>query len=94
MFRFILLDFASIFDEAPSITTFLSKTNNRFKVFVFLIALLDDRAELLMSSCLLNLSTSYIIITERNCDLIYRTDKCYIQLSFTSKCIACKHFIS
>ena len=62
MFRFILLDFASIFDEAPSITTFLSKTNNRFKVFIFLIALLDDRAEFLMSSCLLNLSTSYVVL--------------------------------
>ena len=39
--------------------------NNRLLVFIFLIALVEQLAGLLMSSCLLNLSTSDIIIPER-----------------------------
>ena len=48
MFIFILLDFASIFYEALSISSLskstfvLSKNNNRLLVFIVLIALLDD----------------------------------------------------
>ena len=47
MSLFIFLDFASIFDEAPSLSSlkymnlFVSKTNNRLLVFIFLIALID-----------------------------------------------------
>ena len=48
MFKFTLLDFASTFDEAPSISIFnffCYKTNNRLLVFIFLIALLDGSLE-------------------------------------------------
>ena len=51
MFKFILLDFASIFYEAPPLSRFkevffVSKMKSRLSVFIFLIAVLDDSLDI------------------------------------------------